>query len=79
MARLLRLLGIVGLEVPMGPCARTVEALAPKCSNRDYFKAKVSTIWVHGPTGSAKGLESKERFPSSTLLHVFLGSLIKAK
>ena len=36
---------------PKGPCTQTVDILAPRYPNRDYLKAKVSTIWVHGPLG----------------------------
>ena len=36
---------------PEGPCTQIVDKLAPKYPNRDYFKAKVYTIWVHGPLG----------------------------
>ena len=34
-----------------GPCTQIVYTLAPKCLYRDYLKAKVYTIWVHGPLG----------------------------
>ena len=37
--------------IPKGPCTQIVDTLAPKYPNTDYFKAKVSTIWVHGPLG----------------------------
>ena len=30
---------------------QTVYTLAPMYLNRDYFKANVFTIWVHGPLG----------------------------
>ena len=33
-------------QTPRGPCTQIVYTLAPKCLNRDYFKAKVHTIWV---------------------------------
>ena len=36
---------------PRGPCTQIVYTLAPKCLYRDYFRAKVSTIWAHGPLG----------------------------
>ena len=36
---------------PKGPCTQIVYTLAPKYLYRDYFKAKVYTIWVHGPSG----------------------------
>ena len=36
---------------PEGPCTEIVYTLAPKYLYRDYFKAKVYTIWVHGPLG----------------------------
>ena len=43
------------------PCTQIVDTLAPKCPNRDYFKAKVSTVWVHGPLGlHTRGLIPKE-------------------
>ena len=35
----------------MGPCTHIVYTLAPKYPNRDYFKAKVYAVWVHGPLG----------------------------
>ena len=35
----------------MGPCAQMVYTLAPKYLYRDYIKANVYTIWVHGPLG----------------------------
>ena len=37
------------MVIPKGPCTHIVDTLAPKYPNRDYFKAKVSTIWPHGP------------------------------
>ena len=37
---------------PKGPCAQIVYTLALKCLYRDYIKAKVDTIWVHGPLGN---------------------------
>ena len=37
--------------VPKGPCAQTVYTLALKYLYRDYIKAHVYTIWVHGPLG----------------------------
>ena len=36
---------------PTGPCTQKVDALALKYSLYRYFKAKVYTIWVHGPLG----------------------------
>ena len=36
---------------PKGPCTQIVDTLAPKYLCRDYFKAKVYTIWVHGLLG----------------------------
>ena len=36
-------------ELPRG--LRVVDTLAPKYPKRAYFKAKVSTIWVHGALG----------------------------
>ena len=38
-------------RTPKGPCTQIVYTLAPKYLNRGYFKAKVYTIWVHGPLG----------------------------
>ena len=35
-------------KVP-GPCAQIVYTLALKYLCRDYIKAKVCTIWAHGP------------------------------
>ena len=39
----------LGPVFPKGPCAQLVYTLAPKYPHRDYFKAKVYTIWAHGP------------------------------
>ena len=36
---------------PMGPCNQIVYTLAPKYLYRDYLKANVYTVWVHGPLG----------------------------
>ena len=36
---------------PKDPCAQIVYTLAPKYLYRDYIKAKVYTICVHGPLG----------------------------
>ena len=36
---------------PKGPCTQIVYTLAPKYLYRDYIKAKVYTIWAHGPLG----------------------------
>ena len=36
---------------PKGPCTEIVDTLPPKYLYRDYFNAKVYTIWVHGPLG----------------------------
>ena len=41
----------VSLEVPKGPCTQIVYTLGPMYLYREYFKAKVYTIWVHGPLG----------------------------
>ena len=30
---------------------RVVYTLGPKYPNRDYFKGRVYTVWVHGPLG----------------------------
>ena len=32
-----------------GPCSEMVDTLPPECIYRDYVKADVYTIWVHGP------------------------------
>ena len=42
-------LWVVVYTSPRGPCTQIVYTLAPKYLYRDYFKAKVYTIWVHGP------------------------------
>ena len=42
---------------PKDPCAQIAHTLAPKYPNRDYFKAKVYTIWVHGPLYPIKPLK----------------------
>ena len=36
---------------PKGPCAQIVYTLALKYLYTDYSKAKVNSIWVHGPLG----------------------------
>ena len=38
-------------NVPKGPCSQIVYTLGPMYLYREYFKAKVYTIWVHGPLG----------------------------
>ena len=40
---------------PEGPCAQIVCPVGPKYLYRDYFKAQVYTIWVHGPLGALLG------------------------
>ena len=40
---------------PKGPCIQIVYTLSPKYLYRDYTKAKVYNIWVHGPLGEATG------------------------
>ena len=39
---------------PKGPCTQIVDTLALKYLYKDYIKAKVYAIWVHGPLGFAK-------------------------
>ena len=36
-------------ECLKSPCAQIVDTLGPMYLCREYFKAKVCTIWVHGP------------------------------
>ena len=36
---------------PKGPCTQIVYTLGPMYLYREYFKAKVYPIWVHGPLG----------------------------
>ena len=36
---------------PKGSCTQIVYTLGPMYLYREYFKAKVYTIWVHGPLG----------------------------
>ena len=36
---------------PKGPCTQIVYTLAPMYLYREYFTAKVYTVWVHGPLG----------------------------
>ena len=43
--------GIGKRNAPKGPCTHIVYTLVPKYIYRDYCKAKVYTIWVHGPLG----------------------------
>ena len=38
---------------PKGPCTQIVYTLGPMYLHREYFKANVYTIWVHGPLGKA--------------------------
>ena len=52
--------------MPQGPCSQIVDTLAPKYLHRGYLKAKVYTIWVHGP------LSPK---PYRTLIDPFKGTL----
>ena len=40
------------MTIPKGPCTQIVYALGPRYLYREYFKAKVYTIWVHGPLGN---------------------------
>ena len=42
---------ILSQLIPKGPCTQIAYTLAPKHLYRDYFKAKVYTVWVHGPLG----------------------------
>ena len=44
--------------IPKGLCTQIVYTLAPTYLYRDYIKAKVYTIWVHGPLGCGRGLRS---------------------
>ena len=39
------------INYPTGPCTQIVYTLAIMYLNRNYVKAKDSTIWVHGPSG----------------------------
>ena len=39
------------VTIPKGPCTQIVDTLAPQYPNGDYFKAKVCTVWAHGPLG----------------------------
>ena len=39
------------LTDPKGPCTQIVYTSGPMYRYREYFKAKVYTIWVHGPLG----------------------------
>ena len=39
----------VHLLNPKGSCAQIVYTLGPMYLYREYFKANVYTIWVHGP------------------------------
>ena len=53
---IIRSFGTLGLVAfldydPKGLCAQIVDTLASKYLYRDYIKAKVYTIWVHGPSG----------------------------
>ena len=49
-----------------GPCTQITDTSAPKYPSRDYFKAKVSTIWIRGPLGE-HALNRFEEPPRSTL------------
>ena len=55
----------------MGPQTQLVYTLGPMSLYREYFKAKVYTIWVHGPLGKVHaGLlgEAVLRFVCGTVL-----------
>ena len=41
---------------PKGPCTQIVYTLRPMYLCREYFKANVYTIWVHGPLGVTRCL-----------------------
>ena len=45
--------GLPGPTNPDGPCTKIAYTLAPKYLFRDYFQAKVYTVWVHGPLGKS--------------------------
>ena len=34
-----------------GPCTQIVYTFGPMSLHREYFKANVYTVWVHGPLG----------------------------
>ena len=53
---------IIRLHTPRGPCTHIVYTLAPKYPYRDYFKARVYTVWV--PSSSLFG-PSETRFSST--------------
>ena len=36
---------------PKGPCSQILNTLGPMYLHSEYFKAKIYTIWVHGPLG----------------------------
>ena len=40
---------ILVVQTPKGPCTQIVYTLGPMYPYREYFKANVYTIWVHGP------------------------------
>ena len=42
---------VMGCLNPKGPCTQIVHTLGPMYLYMAYFKAKVYTIWVHGPLG----------------------------
>ena len=44
-------LGLRLMAYPEGPCTQIVYTLAPMYLYKEYFKANVYTIWVHGPSG----------------------------
>ena len=39
------------VQYPKGPCAQIAYTLGPMHLQREYFKAKVCALWVHGPLG----------------------------
>ena len=49
--RICRVSHLPSNHYPKSPCTQIVYTLAPKYLYKDYFKAKVYTIWVHGPVG----------------------------
>ena len=54
--------------LPKGPCTQIVYTLGPMYPLREYFKAKVYTIWVHGPLWPEPNAPRTHRKPHEMLI-----------
>ena len=66
-----------GLLSPKGPCTQIVYTLGSMYLHRDYFKANVYTIWVHGPSGKDSWVSCRVYvvFRASCILTIYWGFL----